>query len=216
MRLTKIISLLALVAVLAIGCGDECDDINCGANGTCVDGTCQCDEGFSGSNCEINVCDTVDCGDNGSCVNGDCECDTGYEGASCETEAREKYVGNYQGDIIPCLPSLLTGLIPAEDLEQLRTTPLEVFATDSDILIVDIGTSSDILGFSIKADITQESFDVEDFSQELDAGFLTLTVTGRGTGQLVDESTIIMNLTVDFVLPTGELTSECEVTFTKI
>ena len=33
-----------------VGCGEEssddpCDGIDCGANGTCVDGTCECDVG---------------------------------------------------------------------------------------------------------------------------------------------------------------------------
>lgn len=32
---------------------DPCKDINCGSNGTCVEGVCKCDNGASGTNCEI-------------------------------------------------------------------------------------------------------------------------------------------------------------------
>ena len=31
---------------------DKCKNINCSGNGTCLDGTCTCDSGFSGSNCD--------------------------------------------------------------------------------------------------------------------------------------------------------------------
>ena len=32
---------------------DACKDVNCGANGICIDGTCECDPGYEGTNCEI-------------------------------------------------------------------------------------------------------------------------------------------------------------------
>ena len=42
---------------------DDCLDISCGQNGTCIDGlntySCQCDRGFSGSQCDTKyVCPT--------------------------------------------------------------------------------------------------------------------------------------------------------------
>ncbi len=36
---------------------DACADIDCGANGECVDGTCDCDEGFEGETCTDAVRD---------------------------------------------------------------------------------------------------------------------------------------------------------------
>lgn len=71
-------------ALLTIGCGEKCDDINCGINGTCIDGVCNCNEGYSGATCEIHVCDNINCNDNGTCVDGSCNCDPGYSGVNCE------------------------------------------------------------------------------------------------------------------------------------
>lgn len=34
---------------------DPCEAIECGANGICNDGTCACDEGYEGTNCEIEA-----------------------------------------------------------------------------------------------------------------------------------------------------------------
>ena len=31
---------------------DLCKDVDCGANGQCFEGTCVCDQGFEGTNCE--------------------------------------------------------------------------------------------------------------------------------------------------------------------
>jgi len=33
-------------------CADPCEDVSCGDNGTCNEGTCECDEGAFGDNCE--------------------------------------------------------------------------------------------------------------------------------------------------------------------
>lgn len=33
-------------------CADNCKDVNCGT-GVCVDGTCECGDGYEGENCEI-------------------------------------------------------------------------------------------------------------------------------------------------------------------
>ncbi len=86
MKQLKFIFLIFSLALLAHACKDACDDIDCGVNGTCVDGTCICDDGFLGINCQTRICDTVDCGANGTCdpVTGDCLCDTGYSGTNCE------------------------------------------------------------------------------------------------------------------------------------
>jgi hypothetical protein len=49
---------LQLLATLFLGtltlasCRDECKDVDCGANGTCVEGTCVCNEGYLGGSCE--------------------------------------------------------------------------------------------------------------------------------------------------------------------
>lgn len=53
------ISFLSVAALavmfLASSCADPCKDIDCGANGTCVEGTCVCNNGYEGANCESRM-----------------------------------------------------------------------------------------------------------------------------------------------------------------
>jgi len=110
---------LALLLGLFIGCGsDLCEDVECGP-GDCFEGICNCPDGFSGVNCEIEECFGVGCvnGDcdpqtetcncypnyygegcdilcvNGEFANGECNCDEGYEGITCDTESRCRFMG---------------------------------------------------------------------------------------------------------------------------
>ena len=57
---------------------DLCLNVECG-NGTCIDGNCQCDEGFANvGNICVDLCEGIDCGSGGSCSSGICSCDGGY------------------------------------------------------------------------------------------------------------------------------------------
>jgi hypothetical protein len=65
-------------------CGGACD------HGVCsFEGVCECDEGFEGIDCEVDIddCIDVDCG-HGTCVDGTaastCACEEGWEGAGCD------------------------------------------------------------------------------------------------------------------------------------
>ena len=42
----------AFLAITTTSCGDKCKDVECNT-GTCLDGTCECGDGFEGTNCEI-------------------------------------------------------------------------------------------------------------------------------------------------------------------
>ena len=119
----QFISPLFLLILLICSCStDLCEDVDCGP-GDCVEGVCDCPDGFSGENCEIqDLCFQVDCqnaicnpatGDcdcnenyygencedlcvNGNYVNGTCECLDGYEGDSCEQEIRDIFIGRWE------------------------------------------------------------------------------------------------------------------------
>lgn len=41
----------AFLTTTLTSCGDKCKDVKCGT-GTCVDGTCECGDGYEGTNCE--------------------------------------------------------------------------------------------------------------------------------------------------------------------
>merc|ERR1712224_885347 len=63
-------------------------------NGQCIDEvddyTCECAEGYSGNNCEINIDDCAGnpCQNGSQCVDGvagyQCKCNPGYSGMHCE------------------------------------------------------------------------------------------------------------------------------------
>lgn len=94
---------LLIGALFVTGCGDKCDDVDCGPNGTCVDGTCNCDPGYSGATCNINVCDDADCV-NGTCdpVTGACDCEDGYVGDNCNKTVVDEYLGRWLSDDFGC------------------------------------------------------------------------------------------------------------------
>jgi hypothetical protein len=75
--------LLALSLSFSACTKDPCKDVSC-SHGTCIEGACQCEPGYSGSNCDVlDPCFGVDCV-NGQCQNGNCNCDPGWMGANCD------------------------------------------------------------------------------------------------------------------------------------
>ncbi|MBL4586058.1 MAG: hypothetical protein JKX84_03240 [Flavobacteriales bacterium] len=56
---TRILQILGVAAIATLGmtsCDtDACKDVDCGANGTCLEGDCICDLGYEGTNCATLV-----------------------------------------------------------------------------------------------------------------------------------------------------------------
>lgn len=69
---------------------DLCENIACLNGGFCENGTCNCPEGFTGDNCEIEVivdpCAGIECLNEGICEDGACDCPEGFTGEFCEIE----------------------------------------------------------------------------------------------------------------------------------
>lgn len=43
------------ITLFMFSCSDACDDVDCGANGSCDDGICICVDGYEGTNCETEI-----------------------------------------------------------------------------------------------------------------------------------------------------------------
>jgi len=74
---------------MMIGCEEEdpCDGIVCNNDGICEGGNCDCPEGFSGDQCDIEdlcVTQNIACANGGSCIDGLCDCPSGFVGDNCE------------------------------------------------------------------------------------------------------------------------------------
>lgn len=114
--------LFALIIGFSACTSETCDDISCDAVGSvdCVDGTCICDTGYHGSQCQYfcgpnsvgydeltGACICADgwagancdinttCGDNGTFneTTQECECNDGYYGANCDIFCGPNAVG---------------------------------------------------------------------------------------------------------------------------
>ena len=66
---------------------DPCRDVVCLNGGTCSNGLCACESGYTGSQCEnYEPCAEINCQNGGTCQDGTCDCPFGYGGSLCETQ----------------------------------------------------------------------------------------------------------------------------------
>lgn len=56
--------------------------VDCGPHGSCISGVCQCEEGWTGPECEQRDCHPR-CIDHGVCREGKCDCHQGWTGEHC-------------------------------------------------------------------------------------------------------------------------------------
>jgi len=176
--------------LLFTACGDDpvdpCADVDCGANGMCLDGTCDCEDGYSGTNCEIfDPCFSVDCGENGQCVDGTCACDDGYYGDSCENLIQELFVGTWNG--LDCDGDDYTIVISAGEM------PLDLIIVNSGLEIAAV----------IESDTT---FNVP--TQVIIEPFFQTEVTVFGNGILQQDGKLSFTADVQSAFGGGVCTSE--------
>ena len=126
-----------LIFMLLIGTGscdtndtpDLCDSIECGDYGNCVDGECECENGYfldPNSGVCISPCDTVEtCPENASCdiYFGSCICNYCFEddgNGNC-VPWNQKFLGTWEGVNI----SYSNGIHDTSDLYQITIVPYD-------------------------------------------------------------------------------------------
>jgi|GEM_PF-1949115 len=51
----NLIVLSILLSTMSMSCSDQCKQNDCSYHGYCLDGNCNCDEGYSGESCHISI-----------------------------------------------------------------------------------------------------------------------------------------------------------------
>ncbi|XP_028280919.1 N-acetylglucosamine-1-phosphodiester alpha-N-acetylglucosaminidase [Parambassis ranga] len=72
----------------------QCQPANCSGHGDCVDGRCQCQDGWQGAACDSLVCQLTACGPHGVCTANGCVCDAGWRGQNCSQECLSGFYGD--------------------------------------------------------------------------------------------------------------------------
>ncbi|KAM6968103.1 N-acetylglucosamine-1-phosphodiester alpha-N-acetylglucosaminidase [Aplochiton taeniatus] len=67
---------------------------DCSGHGVCVEGQCQCQEGWSGAGCDTLTCQAPTCGAHGVCTQYGCACDAGWTGRNCSQGCAPGYYGD--------------------------------------------------------------------------------------------------------------------------
>uniref|UniRef100_A0A8C7I3M6 Teneurin-2 n=1 Tax=Oncorhynchus kisutch TaxID=8019 RepID=A0A8C7I3M6_ONCKI len=60
----------------------EVCSVDCGTHGVCLGAACQCEEGWTGTECDQRVCNPL-CIKHGTCKDGKCQCHQGWNGEHC-------------------------------------------------------------------------------------------------------------------------------------
>ncbi len=169
---------------------ETCPEMICNT-GTQNAASCKCDcpEGFSGTNCEIEDMDAtepVTCLNGAVFEDGVCKCQEGYEGEECESLWRSKYISEDYLVESSCDPGVLNpGKIKVEESDDLKMI-LEFEDT-----LGNVGTFNAVVLTSTTFDIPEQAFVI---------GMVS------GAGAIDDNGVVVLTLTSDF--------ETCELTYT--
>ncbi len=223
---------LALSLVFSIGCQpDLCEDVACGP-GNCVEGICDCPDGFIGDNCEIALCFGVPCinGDcnlqtetcecypnfygeecnklcvNGEFINGFCHCEVGYEGFTCQTESRDHFLGWWSCEEWSWASQIggspVAGALPG-------SIKFECGISTPEIKMFPTENSSGLMLLNSSNRIAGQ---VSQKTINFDLQYLTTEVTVHGSASL--DINRILNIELFVFNPATSLTEEAKGTFT--
>ncbi len=76
--------------------------LECAGNGVCVNSVCECNSGYNGDSCQLNIddCGAVNCSGQGSCLDGTnnytCICESGFSGQNCEVKLMQDVCANVE------------------------------------------------------------------------------------------------------------------------
>lgn len=187
--------LSAFLLMCIISCKDDCEGVVCN-DGSCIDGTCLCDQGFYGDNCDVKCT-------NGVYQNGTCTCLQGYEGAECDVESRTRYYGSWSGVLSGCTVDTPIGDYPVPEFP----VTLEITESTENVFTVDVVFGMD----NTTATIDGSNFTLNPVNQSFDAGGFPINLTFSGQGTLTSDTQMDMDLDIDVM---GTV-STCPMTFTK-
>ncbi|MEM6347163.1 MAG: hypothetical protein AAF927_24955 [Bacteroidota bacterium] len=133
---------LGLLGLLLGACvNDPCEGVACLNDGICVDGSCDCPEGFIGPDCGIvlDPCINKDCDavrtDSCLALNSNearCVCLPGFEGDKCENRWEDKFLGSYSC-VEDCEGTQVSFSLSIVDGPNPRTLALENFHNQSGV-----------------------------------------------------------------------------------
>jgi len=161
--------------------------------------TCDCPEGFSGTNCQTeDLCITqnVECENGGTCVDGTCECTEGYSGTSCEIEDRAQFIGDYD----------------VNDFCDFGMSSYTISITDSSSTITEIIIENFYgIGIEVEAKVSGDQLTIP-------AQDVFIPIPPQGTARIEGSGSIsgnVLSLTFSLTNIDSGLTDNCNSTCTK-
>ena len=127
--INRIVLIILALSIYSCISSDLCDNMICQNDGLCINGTCHCDNGFSGRNCEIeDLCRNTICQNDGVCIDGICDCPDGFIGIDCDIKCDEGYKGeNCQKFDLTKIQALLDSGVSVFDILNTGITPRSLY-----------------------------------------------------------------------------------------